>query len=77
VLGAVKGRARCALWVRAAPLVLTGHPDDASVGSARPIVAARQTEWAPAVDPGSPLERALARFGAALPAKDGIEQGAG
>ena len=32
---------------------------------------------APAVDPQSPLERALARFGAAVAAKDGIEQGAG
>ena len=31
---------------------------------------------APAVDPRSPLERALARFGAALAAKIGIEQGA-
>jgi hypothetical protein len=32
---------------------------------------------APAVDPDSPLERALARFAAALAAKEGIEQGAG
>ena len=32
---------------------------------------------APAVDPGSPLERALARFGAAVAAKAGIEQVAG
>jgi hypothetical protein len=32
---------------------------------------------APAIDPASPLERALARFGAALAAKTGIEQGAG
>jgi hypothetical protein len=32
---------------------------------------------APAVDPASPLERALARFGAALAARRGIEQGAG
>ena len=31
---------------------------------------------APAVDPASPLERALARFAAALAAKDGIEQSA-
>jgi hypothetical protein len=31
----------------------------------------------PAVDPASPLERALARFGAAVRAKNGIEQGAG
>jgi len=31
---------------------------------------------APAVDPESPLERALARFAAAVVAKDGIEQGA-
>jgi hypothetical protein len=31
---------------------------------------------APAVDPNSPLERALARFGAAIAAKEGIEQGA-
>jgi Helix-turn-helix domain len=31
---------------------------------------------APAVDPNSLLERALARFGAALAAKDSIEQGA-
>ena len=30
---------------------------------------------APAVDPESPLERALARFAAAVVAKDGIEQG--
>ena len=29
------------------------------------------------IDPNSPLERALARFGAVLAAKDGIEQGAG
>jgi hypothetical protein len=29
---------------------------------------------APAVDPASPLERALARFGAVIAAKDGIEQ---
>jgi hypothetical protein len=29
---------------------------------------------APAIDPNSPLERALARFGAALAAKEGIEQ---
>src|SRR5215472_14032487 len=29
------------------------------------------------IDPSSPLERALARFGAALAAKDGIEQEAG
>jgi hypothetical protein len=32
---------------------------------------------APAHDPNSPLERALARFGAALGVKDGIEQGSG
>ena len=32
---------------------------------------------APARDPNSPLERALARFGAALGGKDGIEQGSG
>jgi hypothetical protein len=32
---------------------------------------------APARDPNSPLERALARFGAALGVKDGIEQGSG
>jgi hypothetical protein len=32
---------------------------------------------APAINPDSPLERALARFGAALAAKEGIEQGAG
>ena len=31
----------------------------------------------PPRDPNSPLERALARFGAAVAAKDGIEQGAG
>jgi hypothetical protein len=31
----------------------------------------------PAVDPNSPLERALARLSAAIAAKDGIEQGAG
>jgi hypothetical protein len=31
----------------------------------------------PAVDPNSPLERALTRFAAAIAAKDGIEQGAG
>ena len=31
---------------------------------------------APAVDPNSPIERALARFAAAVAAKDGIEQGA-
>jgi hypothetical protein len=30
----------------------------------------------PAVDPNGPLERALARFGAAIAAKEGIEQGA-
>jgi len=28
----------------------------------------------PAIDPTSPLERALARFAAAVAAKDGIEQ---
>jgi hypothetical protein len=32
---------------------------------------------APAVDPNSPLERALARFATAVAAKEGIEQGAG
>jgi hypothetical protein len=32
---------------------------------------------APAIDSNSPLERALARFAAAIAAKDGIEQGAG
>jgi biotin operon repressor len=32
---------------------------------------------APALDPDSPLERALTRFGAALGAKDGIEQRSG
>jgi hypothetical protein len=32
---------------------------------------------APAVDPESPLARTLARFAAAVAAKDGIEQGAG
>lgn len=32
---------------------------------------------APAIDPASPLERALARFAAAIAATDGIEQGAG
>jgi hypothetical protein len=32
---------------------------------------------APAIDPTSPLERALARFAAVLAAKEGIEQGAG
>jgi Helix-turn-helix domain len=31
----------------------------------------------PAIDPASPLERALARLSAAIAAKDGIEQGAG
>jgi hypothetical protein len=31
---------------------------------------------APAIDPASPLERALARFAAAVAAKEGIEQGA-
>ena len=31
----------------------------------------------PAVDPNSSLERALARFAAAVAAKNGIEQGAG
>jgi hypothetical protein len=31
---------------------------------------------APAIDPNSPLERALARFAAVIAAKDGIEQGA-
>jgi hypothetical protein len=31
---------------------------------------------APAIDPDSPLERALARFGAAISAKNGIEDGA-
>jgi helix-turn-helix protein len=34
-------------------------------------------EPAPAPDPNSPLERALARFAAALGVKDGIEQGSG
>jgi len=34
-------------------------------------------ERAPLRDPDSPLERALARFGAALGGKDGIEQGGG
>jgi hypothetical protein len=32
---------------------------------------------APAIDPASPLERALARFQAVIAAKEGIEQGAG
>jgi hypothetical protein len=32
---------------------------------------------APAIDPASPLERALARFGAVIAAKEGIEQVAG
>ena len=32
---------------------------------------------APAIDPTSPLERALARFAAVIAAQDGIEQGAG
>jgi hypothetical protein len=32
---------------------------------------------APPFDPNSPLERALARFGAVLAAKESIEQGAG
>jgi biotin operon repressor len=32
---------------------------------------------APAPDPNSPLERALAQFGAALGGKDGLEQGGG
>jgi hypothetical protein len=32
---------------------------------------------APAIDPNSALERALARFGAAIAAKEGIEQAAG
>jgi hypothetical protein len=31
----------------------------------------------PACDPDSPLERALARFAAAIAAKDGIEHAAG
>jgi hypothetical protein len=31
----------------------------------------------PAIDPNSPLERALASFGAVIAAKNGIEQGAG
>jgi hypothetical protein len=34
-------------------------------------------ELVPARDPGSPLERALARFGAAIAAKNGIEQEGG
>jgi Helix-turn-helix domain len=37
----------------------------------------KPTLLAPVVDPVSPLERALTRFGEALAAKDGIEQGAG
>ena len=44
----------------------TGTPDPEIL---RPVQA-------PAVDPESPLERALARFAAAVVAKDGIEQGA-
>jgi Helix-turn-helix domain len=45
----------------------TGTPD-------QEIQKALQT---PAIDPASPLERALARLSAAIAAKDGIEQGAG
>jgi hypothetical protein len=45
----------------------TGTPDQED---SKPLLA-------PAVDPTSPLERALARFGAALAAKQRIEQGAG
>jgi hypothetical protein len=45
----------------------TGTPDQ---DDSRPLLA-------PAIDPNNPLERALARFGAAIAAKDGIEQGAG
>ena len=45
----------------------TGTPDQEDL---KPLQA-------PAVDPNSPLERALARFAAAIAAKDGIEQGAG
>jgi hypothetical protein len=45
----------------------TGTPDQED---SKPLLA-------PAVDPNSPLERALARFGAALAAKQRIEQGAG
>jgi hypothetical protein len=35
------------------------------------------SKMAPAIDPDSPLERALARFGSAVAAKNGIEQEAG
>jgi hypothetical protein len=45
----------------------TGTPDQ---GIQKPLQA-------PAIDPASPLERALARFAAAIAAKDGIEEGAG
>jgi hypothetical protein len=44
-----------------------GTPDQ---GNTKPLQA-------PAVDPNSPLERALARFATAVAAKEGIEQGAG
>ena len=49
------------------PTIATGTPDQEV---SKPLPA-------PAVDPNSPLERALARFAAAVAAKDGIEQGAG
>jgi hypothetical protein len=42
-----------------------------------PDQEALQAVLAPPVDPNSPLERALARFGTAVAAKNGIEQGAG
>jgi hypothetical protein len=53
---------------RAAGISPTNGPADQEIKS---------PSLAPAIDPTSPLERALARFGAALAAKEGIEQEAG
>jgi hypothetical protein len=57
--------------------VQAGVPSKSDYRTETPDQEDLKAVQAPAIDPTSPLERALARFGAALAAKEGIEQGAG
>jgi hypothetical protein len=51
-------------------------PSESGNRAGTPDQEVSKSPLAPLIDPASPLERALARFGAALAAKEGIEQGA-
>jgi hypothetical protein len=57
--------------------VSAGIPSKSDYRTGTPDQEIQKPLQAPAIDPASPLERALARFAAVLAAKEGIEQGAG